>query len=145
MNSQLLPDVNVWVAMHHQIHSHHQIVLEWFNALATECALVFCRQTQMGFFRLLTTDSVMGDEVLSQRQCWTLYHQWISGGKAKLRPEPEGAGQSFEQRTSKDAVSPKEWMDAYLAAFAEAGNLTLVTMDRALAAKAKGAVLLGES
>jgi predicted nucleic acid-binding protein len=35
------------------------------------------------------------------------------------------------------------WADAYLAAFAEAGNLTLVTMDRALAAKVKGAVLLG--
>lgn len=142
MSSQLLPDVNIWVAMHHQIHSHHQIVLEWFNALAPECALVFCRQTQMGFFRLLTTDSVMGDEVLTQRQCWALYHRWISGGKAKLAAEPQGVSPLFERRTSEDVASPKAWMDAYLAAFAEAGNLTLVTMDRALAAKAKGAVLL---
>jgi predicted nucleic acid-binding protein len=33
-------------------------------------------------------------------------------------------------------------MDAYLAAFAEAENLILVTFDRALAGKAKGTVLL---
>jgi predicted nucleic acid-binding protein len=34
-------------------------------------------------------------------------------------------------------------MDAYLTAFAERAELTLVTFDRALAAKAQGAVLLG--
>jgi len=40
-------------------------------------------------------------------------------------------------------VAPKQWADAYLAAFAEAANLTLVTFGRVLAGKAKGAVLLG--
>jgi predicted nucleic acid-binding protein len=45
-------------------------------------------------------------------------------------------------RSTEGLVSPKIWADAYLAAFAVAGNLTLVTMDRALAAKVKGAVLL---
>ena len=143
MSSQHFPDVNVWVALHHQIHSHHQIVLEWFDALAPESLLVFCRQTQMGWFRLLTTDAVMGDEVLTQRQCWTLYHRWITGGKAKLESEHVRVGKLFEQRTTTDNPSPKKWMDAYLAAFAEAGNLTLVTLDPALAAKVKGAVLLG--
>jgi predicted nucleic acid-binding protein len=38
--------------------------------------------------------------------------------------------------------APKTWMDAYLAAFAEAAELTLVTLDKSLAAKNKGAVLL---
>jgi predicted nucleic acid-binding protein len=33
-------------------------------------------------------------------------------------------------------------MDAYLAAFAETAGVQLVTFDRALAAKVKGAVLL---
>jgi predicted nucleic acid-binding protein len=45
-------------------------------------------------------------------------------------------------RSTEGLVSPKIWADSYLAAFAVAGNLTLVTMDRALAAKVKGAVLL---
>jgi len=142
MNLQLLPDVNVWVALHHQLHEHHESALAWFDALDTEYALVFCRQTQMGFFRLLTTDAVMGDEVLTQRECWALYRQWISDGKASLENEPATVSQVFEQRTMADASSPKEWMDAYLAAFAETAGVQLVTFDRALAAKVKGAVLL---
>ena len=35
------------------------------------------------------------------------------------------------------------WMDGFLAAHAEAGHLTLVTLDRAIAAKVNGAVLRG--
>ncbi len=142
MSLRLFPDVNVWVALHHQIHEHHEAALAWFGALEPQSSLVFCRQTQMGFFRLLTTGAVMGDETLTQRQCWTLYRQWIASGKAKLESEPAGVSQAFEQRTMADAPSPKMWMDAYLAAFAEAAHLTLVTFDRALAEKAKGKVLL---
>jgi len=142
MNSRLFPDVNVWVGLHHQVHEHHKKAAAWFDALDADHTLVFCRQTQMGFFRLLTTGAVMGDEVLTQRQCWTLYRQWIAGGKATLENEPAAVGPLFELRTMADASSPKEWMDAYLAAFAETVNLTLVTFDRALAAKVKGAVLL---
>jgi hypothetical protein len=49
----------------------------------------------------------------------------------------------LRRRTSQAIVAPKLWADAYLAAFAEAAGLTLVTFDRALAGKVKGAVLLG--
>ena len=142
MNSLLFPDVNVWVALHHQVHEHHKRSFAWFDGLEPQSTLVFCRQTQMGFFRLLTTDAVMGDEALTQRQCWTLYRQWISGGKAVLLTEPAGVGTAFEQRTMTDTGSPKTWMDAYLAAFAESAKLTLVTFDQALAERAEGAVLL---
>ena len=143
MNSRLFPDVNVWVALHHRVHTHHEKALDWFERLDPQSTLVFCRQTQIGFFRLLTTAMVMGDEILTQQQCWTLYRQWISAGKASLQSEPIKVGPIFEQRSTIDASSPKEWTDAYLAAFAEAAGLTLVTFDRALAGKAKGAVLLG--
>lgn len=143
MNSLLLPDVNVWVALHHQVHVHHQSANDWFESLDVRSELVFCRQTQMGFFRLLTTESVMGDEALTQKQCWALYGRWLRGGKALFRVEPAVMDEVFQSRTMNDRCSPKEWMDAYLAAFAEAGGLTLVTFDRALAAKSAGAVLLG--
>lgn len=143
MNSRLFPDVNVWVALHHQIHEFHERALEWFEGMDSESVLVFCRQTQLGFFRLLTTDAVMGDEVLTQRQCWALYRRWISGGKATLQSEPHDMDRAFELRSTKDSASPKEWTDAYLAAFADMAGLRLVTFDRALAAKVKGAVLLG--
>jgi toxin-antitoxin system PIN domain toxin len=143
MNSRLFPDVNVWVALHHQIHAHHATALHWFEALGPESILIFCRQTQMGLFRLLTTEAVMGDEALAQRECWTLYRRWIAGGRARFESEPAGVGPAFEKRTAADTASPKMWTDAYLAAFAEAGNLTLVTFDQALARRATGAVLLG--
>ena len=143
MTSRLFPDVNVWVALHHQIHAHHVVATRWFEALPPGTVLAFCRQTQMGLFRLLTTEAVMGDEALTQRECWTLYRKWITEGNARLESEPAGVGQAFEQRTTADNLSPKTWTDAYLAAFAEAGKLTLVTFDRALAGKVKGAVLLG--
>ncbi len=143
MSLRLFPDVNVWVALHHQVHTHHVKALEWFERLDPQSTLVFCRQTQIGLFRLLTTATVMGGEILTQRQCWTLYRQWISAGKALLQSEPIEVGPIFEQRTTVDASSPKDWADAYLAAFAEAAGLTLATFDRALASKAKGAVLLG--
>jgi predicted nucleic acid-binding protein len=54
-----------------------------------------------------------------------------------------GLEERLRERTGSGSVAPKTWMDAYLAAFAEAGGLTLVTFDKALAGKAKGAVLLG--
>jgi uncharacterized protein len=142
MSSPLLPDVNVWVALHHQLHSHHEAAIAWFMQLDPEHTMVFCRQTQLGFFRLLSTEAVMGDEALTQRQCWEIYRRWITDGKAELLSEPAGVSPAFEQRTLNGTASPKAWMDAYLSAFAEAAHLTLVTFDRALAAKVKGAVLL---
>jgi predicted nucleic acid-binding protein len=57
--------------------------------------------------------------------------------------EPRNLEAELRALTAGATSSPKTWMDAYLAAFAEAANLTLVTFDRALAGKVEGAVLLG--
>ena len=143
MSLRLFPDVNVWVALHHELHAHHGVANGWFDSLDRHSILIFCRQTQMGLFRLLTTEAVMGDETLTQKQCWTLYGHWLNGGKGAFRAEPAGQEEAFQSRTTKDTSSPKEWMDAYLAAFAELSGLRIVTFDRALAGKAKGSVLLG--
>jgi hypothetical protein len=142
MTSSIFPDVNVWLAINHQIHVHHTAAMRWFAAQDESATFVFCRQTQMGFFRLMTTDAVLGSDVITQRQCWAIYDRWIEDGNAILVAEPAGLEAVLRPRTSVDSPSPKAWADAYLAAFAEAANLTLVTFDRALAGKAKGAVLL---
>ena len=138
----IFPDVNVWLALNHQIHVHHAAAMRWFAAQDESATFVFCRQTQMGFFRLMTTDAVLGSDVITQCQCWAIYDRWIEDGKAILIGEPIGLEELFRLRTAEDSPSPKAWMDAYLAAFAEAENLILVTFDRALAGKAKGTVLL---
>lgn len=117
--------------------------MAWFDTLAESDRLVFCRHTQIGMFRLLTTDAVMQGVPLTQRQCWAIYARWIDGGRAWLCPEPEGVDTAFRRLTMAETPSPKAWADAYLAAFAETAGLTLVTFDKALKEKARGAVLLG--
>ena len=143
MTSSIFPDVNVWLALNHQIHVHHSVAMRWFAAQNESSIFVFCRQTQLGIFRLMTTEAVLGTDALTQRQCWNLYDRWIKGGKAILIGEPAGLAANLRLAASTDSPSPKAWADAYLAAFAETARLTLVTFDRALAGKAKGAVLLG--
>jgi toxin-antitoxin system PIN domain toxin len=142
MTSSIFPDVNVWLALSYAAHSHQTAASTWFRSLDQSTCLLFCRQTQLAFFRLMTTEAVLGQDVITQTQCWAIYDRWIGAGKAVLAREPSGLEAAFRRRTSLKSPSPKAWADAYLAAFAETAGLTLVTFDRALAGQVKGAVLL---
>lgn len=142
MNSPLFPDVNVWVALNSDLHKHHPAAWQWYEGVPTSATLVFCRQTQLGLFRILTTALVMGQEALTQQGCWQLYDSWIATGQVAWADEPRDLEERLRALTGQATSSPKEWMDAYLAAFASSGQLTLVTFDRARAAKAAGSVLL---
>jgi len=136
------PDVNVWLALNHEVHPHHLAAKTWFETVDERSILVFCRLTQMGLFRLLSTQTVMGGEALTMQQCWRLYDQWIDGRRAELWAEPRQLESTFREESNTVEQSPKRWSDAYLASFARQFGLTLVTFDRALAGKTPGAVLL---
>jgi predicted nucleic acid-binding protein len=97
--TSLFPDINVWVALTYEGHVHHTTAATWFTELPPDVTLAFCRFTQLGLLRLLTTAVVKGP-------------------------------------------ATKDWADSFLAAFATAGHLTLVTFDRGLRVKAKSAILL---
>ena len=142
MSSLLFPDVNVWVALNYDKHALHASANQWYGSVPQDATLVFCRQTQLGLFRILTTSSVMGEEVLTQRGCWEIYDRWVATGQVGWADEPRDAEILLRTLTAGTTASPKVWMDAYLAAFAGSAGLTLVTLDRALAAKVKGAMLL---
>ena len=143
MTSFLFPDINVWIALNYDQHVHHAIANRWYQALPVETRLVFCRQTQLGLFRILTTPAVMGEASLAQLACWQLYDRWLATGQLLWCEEPALIEGPLRAQTSSQFSPPKSWMDSYLATFAEAAGLTLVTFDRALAGKAKGAILLG--
>jgi toxin-antitoxin system PIN domain toxin len=143
MTSSVFPDVNVWLALNYPAHIHHEAADYWYESSDPPPILVFCRHTQLSLFRLLTTKAILGQDTLSQRRCWTLFDEWLGSGDAVFADEPAGMEDALRQRTSADSPSPKTWADAYLAAFAERANLTLVTFDRALAGKAKDPILLG--
>jgi len=142
MSSPLFPDVNVWVALNFDLHAHHVVAKRWYDSVPAGVTLVFCRQTQLGLFRILTTTAVMGPEALTQVECWQIYDRWIRTGQVAWADEPQDLEARLRAFTSHAAASPKEWMDAYLAAFAGTAGIQLVTFDKVLAGRVEGAVLL---
>lgn len=134
--------MNVWLALAHEIHPHHPAAIAWGASLDDGAVLYFCRFSQLGLLRLLTNQSAMRHEALSQSRAWAVYDAFLASSGNRMMEEPAGIDPLFRQYTSGDEPSTKQWADAYLAAFAQAANLTLVTFDRALAAKVKGALLL---
>jgi toxin-antitoxin system PIN domain toxin len=141
--TSLFPDINVWVALTYEGHVHHRIAATWFATVVTDASLLFCRLTQLGLLRLLTTHAVMGDEVMTQPQAWVAYDQWHEDPRVGLVEEPAEIEARFRALTRLRQPATKDWADSYLAAFATAGQLTLVTFDRGLRAKAKSVVVLG--
>lgn len=141
-STYLFPDVNVWLALAHEIHPHHEAVKVWSDSLESDSIVYFCRFTQLGFLRLLTNQSAMRADVLTQSQAWEAFDALVADPNNQMIDEPDGIDSLFRQGTSSNEASTKQWADGYLGAFAAAGNLALVTFDRALAAKVEGAVLL---
>ena len=142
MKHSYFPDINLWLALNAADHAHTKAALEWYYSIKDDDVLYFCRITQLGLLRLLTTKSVMGLDTHSQHAAWMIYRTWHEEAGARFMNEPAGIDTLLGASANSPLSSPKSWNDAYLAAFAEAAGLTLVTFDRALAGKAKGAVLL---
>ena len=142
-NSLVFPDINVWLALTYERHAHHSIANTWLQKLAEDIQVCFCRFTQLGLLRLLTTEAVMGpDAVLTNSEAWRVYDTCMSDGRTLFLEEPPGIELRFRSRTWEKRSSPKDWGDAYLAAFAEDAGLRLVTFDQALQKKSTDALLL---
>jgi toxin-antitoxin system PIN domain toxin len=135
--SFLFPDINVWVALTHGGHVHHLVASDWFDSLDPDVRLCFCRITQLGPLRLLTAEAVMGEEVMRQDQAWAVYDRWLEDDRVSLLEEPAGLERRFRTLTRRKQAAPKTWADAYLAAFAESAQVTLVTFDRGFRGKVR--------
>jgi uncharacterized protein len=140
--TSLFPDINVWVALTYEGHLHHRAAATWFATLKPEGSLVFCRLTQLGLLRLLTTEAVMGDEVMTQPQAWAAYDRWHEDPRVELVDEPAEVEARFRSLTRRRQLATKDWAAVYLAAFATVGHLTLVTFDRGLRAKTRSIIVL---
>ena len=142
MTSSLFPDVNVWVALTCGGHVHHLVASEWLEELETDVRLSFCRYTQLAFLRLLTMEAVMGADVCTQVEAWATYDRLLKNDNVTLLEEPLDLERRFRASTRNRQASPKAWGDAYLAAFAEASQVTLVTFDRAFRGRVQPLILL---
>ena len=142
--SFLFPDINVWVALTHARHVHHDVARDWFSTLEPDVRFHFCRHTQLGLLRLLTAESVMGEDVLNQGEAWAVYDRWIEDERVGFLDEPPGLEVRFRSLTRLKSASHQAWADAYLIAFAETSQLTIVTLDRAFRGKVQPLILLEE-
>jgi uncharacterized protein len=143
MTSSIFPDVNVWLALSYRGHAHHGVAQEWFASLDGATVFTFCRQTQLGFFRVMTSKAVMGKDVRTQRECWAIYDRWVDAGKAIFTAEPSHLSEVLRSRCTASSAASQAWINAYMTAFAEAARLTLATFNASLASEAKAAILLG--
>jgi toxin-antitoxin system PIN domain toxin len=140
--SFLFPDVNVWIALTSDRHLYHVIAARWFASLDEESRLCFCRITQLSLLRLLTTQTVMGPEVMTQPEAWQVYDRWLDDPRIAFLDEPTGLEHAFRSHSRRRSPSPKGWADSYLLAFAATSGLRLVTFDQAFRGKTKNVLIL---
>jgi toxin-antitoxin system PIN domain toxin len=130
----VLADSNVWLALALSKHVFHQPVRAWFDRLTLPETACFCRATQQSFLRLLTTSAVVapyGIPPLSNNTAWTVYADFLADKRISWAKEPPRLESRWRKLAASKHSSPKLWMDAYLAAFALAGDFRLVTTDKA--------------
>ena len=124
-----LADVNVWIALAAAGHVHHSIALAWFEEPQTS-QILFTRITQMGLLRLLTNRRVMGENTLTPADAWRVYGTLCDDDRVKYAKEPPHLEDRWREAARQFGPGPNFWTDAYLAAFAEVGDYTIVTFDR---------------
>lgn len=124
-----LCDVNVLLALVYGRHQFHAQAAEWLAGINDEAGVIVCRQAQLGLLRLLSSRAVMGEDVLSIDQCWAVFDVMMADQRFAFMREPREIELHFRQIMRGKVSASKAWSDAYLAAFARAADLQIVTFD----------------
>lgn len=121
-------DVNFWVALVLTHHTHNVPAVAALRALP---APVFCRVTQSGLLRMLTTAPVMGANTCDAAMAWSVYEKIARDTRATFLNEPAGLERQWKEfMIAGGSTAGNAWTDAYLAAFAVSAGLEMVTFDR---------------
>ncbi len=131
--STRLLDTGVWLSLAFDTHPCHTKARELFDAADSTQPVAFCRATQNSVLRLLTTptiQSLYGAHAVTNQQAWARIQELLALPQVVWLAEPPGIEAEWKRCACLPTSSPKIWMDAYLAAFAIAGDLEFVTVDR---------------
>jgi len=126
-------DTNVWLAAIFTTHPFHSLAQQALQQATPSEPAVICRSTQQSFLRLASTPTLLkayGAEGMTNRDALLALDALQALPQVCLRDEPPGVFALWRAFAGRDTASPKVWMDAYLAAFAIAGGLRMVTLDR---------------
>ena len=124
-----LCDVNVLLALVTDHHTLHGLAVHWADTVPADGA-VLCRVAQVGWLRLLNNPAVMGEKVLDVAGCRSLGAVCSKTSDSDLRRRSLPVLTRHSSVSPSDELSVSVWTDAYLAAYAHAARLTLVTFDK---------------
>lgn len=124
-----LLDINVLLSLVYGAHIHHAAAIAWVDKVQEDGELLLCRVGQLGLLRLLNNPAVMGPDVQSGIEVWEAWDALLADGRFCFVGEPERFQDCFRLLSSALAFQPRRWQDAYLAAFALAADVELVTFD----------------
>ncbi|MEO5926885.1 MAG: TA system VapC family ribonuclease toxin [Bryobacteraceae bacterium] len=122
-------DVNVWLALLCQSHTHHGRSLRWYGGLTAEEGGL-CRVAHVSLIRLLCTQKVMGSDTLPAASAWLRVEELLEDERVLFLSEPQGFDAIWPTLLRYRQPTPSLVPDSYLAAFAMAGGHKLVTFDR---------------
>ena len=124
-----LCDSNVFLALAVGQHAHHSRAAKWFGDLSKGDSAEFCRSTEISFLRLLTQKIAPDFLPLTNRQAWETFDRLMGDDAMGFAKEPDGIHHVWRSLGETDLASPKNLMDAYLAAFAITAGLRMVSFD----------------
>lgn len=124
-----LIDANVWLPILVEWHQHHAPATAWWRE-QQPASCCWCRPIQQTVLRLLTNRSVMGEDTLTPDAAWLIWEKLVLDERCAFLPmEPAGLDSAWRKNIATRAATPKLWMDAFLAAWAETAALDFVTFD----------------
>jgi toxin-antitoxin system PIN domain toxin len=124
-----LLDASVWLPLSAAGHVHHARARQYW-AHESGDQILFCRATMLALLRHLTNRRIMGMDVQSPEQAWTIYERWRQVPDVLYASEPDGIDDRLAEWSGILKPGSGQWTDAYLAAFAVAGGHRLVAFDR---------------
>lgn len=126
----ILLDVGVWLSAVWGRHVHHDVAANWLDRQEED--LLLCRITQMSLLRLMSNPALMGDDVVSRGAAWRVIDQLRADERVLWAEEPVQLEGVWRAMSAREENSHKLWTDDYVAAFAQAADATLATLDRKL-------------
>lgn len=123
-----LLDASVWVALGAPDHVHYQRARRYWDAQAAN-ELAFCRVTALALLRYLTNPRILGDAALDGATAWQALATWLAAPRVSFLNEPPGIDEWLRRWAVQLDPRGGQWTDAYLAAFAAAGNCRVVAFD----------------
>ena len=131
-----LIDSNVWIALSFDSHPAHEAASDAISLASADRPAVFCRATQQSFLRLLSTTALArqyGEPAKTNDEALVMLDRFMASPLVTYKDEPGELFPLWRQLAGRSTPSPGVWMDAYLAAFAIASGLRIVSLDRGFA------------